>query len=56
MKHLVFIEARAENFRHYVELMIVVLSGLGQLRSDVEILVLIESQACCVRGPELFRE
>jgi hypothetical protein len=36
--------------------MVVVLSGLGQLGSDVEILVRIESQACCVRGLELFRE
>jgi hypothetical protein len=37
-------------------LMVAVLGGLGQLRSDIEFLVVIESQACCVRGLELFRE
>jgi hypothetical protein len=36
--------------------MVVVLGGLGQLRSNIEFLVLIEPQACCVRGLELFRE
>jgi hypothetical protein len=48
--------ARVENLLHDVELMVVVLGGLGQLRSDVEFLVRIESQASCVRGFELFRE
>jgi hypothetical protein len=36
--------------------MVVVLGGLGQLRSDIEFLVLIESQARCVCGLELLRE
>jgi hypothetical protein len=40
MKHFLFIEARVENLRHYVELMVVVLGGLGQLRTDIEFLVL----------------
>jgi hypothetical protein len=56
MKHLLLIVARVENLRHDLELMVFVLSGLGQLRSDIEFLVLIESQACCVRGLEIFRE
>jgi hypothetical protein len=42
--------------RHDVELVVAVLSGLGQLRSDIEFLVLIESQAFYVRGLELLRE
>jgi hypothetical protein len=41
MNHLLFIVARVENLRHDVELMVVVLSGLGQLRSDIEFLVLM---------------
>jgi hypothetical protein len=36
--------------------MIVVRGGLGQFRRDVEFLILIESQACCVRGLELLSE
>jgi hypothetical protein len=36
--------------------MVVVLGSLGQLRSDVEFFILLESQACCVRGLEIFRE
>jgi hypothetical protein len=56
MKYLLFIVARVDNLRHDVELMVVVLSGLGQLRSDIEFLVLIKSEACCVRGLELLRE
>jgi hypothetical protein len=56
MKHLLFIVARVEYLRHDVELMDVVLSVLFQLRSDVEFLVLIESQACRVLGLELLRE
>jgi hypothetical protein len=35
--------------------MVVVLSGLDQLRKFIEFLVLIESQACRVRGLELVR-
>jgi hypothetical protein len=50
------IVTRAEGLGHDVELMVVVIGGLGQLRSDIEFLVLIESQLCCVRGLELFRE
>jgi hypothetical protein len=53
MKHLLFIVARVEYLRHNVELMVVVLSGLGQLRSDIEFLVLIVSQVTRVRGLEL---
>jgi hypothetical protein len=56
MKPLLFIVARVENLRHDVEMMVVVLGGLGQLRSDIEFLVLIESQACGMRGIELFDE
>jgi hypothetical protein len=56
VKHLLFIIARVNNLRHDVELMIGVLSGLGHLRSDIKFLVLIESQACCMRGLQLFRE
>jgi hypothetical protein len=51
-----FIVARVEYLRHYVELMVVVLGGLGQLRSDIEFLFHIESQACYMRGLELLRE
>jgi hypothetical protein len=40
VKHFLFIVARVENLRHDVDLMVVVLGGLGQLRSDIEILVL----------------
>jgi hypothetical protein len=36
--------------------MVVVLGGLGQLRSDIEFPVLIESQASCRRGLQLLRE
>jgi hypothetical protein len=36
--------------------MVVVLGGLGQLRSYIEFLVHMESQACCMRGLELLRE
>jgi hypothetical protein len=36
--------------------MVVMLVGLGHLRSDVGFLVLIESQARCVRGLKLLRE
>jgi hypothetical protein len=50
MKHLLLIVARAEYLRHDVQLMVVMLGGPGQLRCDVEFLILIESQACCVRG------
>jgi UTP:GlnB (protein PII) uridylyltransferase len=56
MKHFLFILARVENLQHDVELMVVVLGGLGQLCSDIEFLVLIESQACCEREFENFRE
>jgi hypothetical protein len=55
-EHLLFIVARVEYLRHDAGLMVVVLSGLGQLRSDVEFLVLIESQTLCMRGLELFHE
>jgi hypothetical protein len=37
-----FIVARVEYLRDDVEMMVVVLSGLGQLLSDIEFLVLIE--------------
>jgi hypothetical protein len=37
MKHFLFIVSRVENLRHYLELMVVVLGGLGQLRSDIEL-------------------
>jgi hypothetical protein len=56
MKHLLFIVARVEYLRRDVELMFVVLSGLGQLRIDIEFFVLIESQPCRVLGLELLRE
>jgi hypothetical protein len=56
MKHFLFIVARVENLRHYVQLMVVVLGGLGQLRSDIEFLVVIESKACCMCSLELLRE
>jgi hypothetical protein len=56
VKHFLFIVARVENHRHDVELMVAVLGGLAKLRSDIELLVLIESQACCVRGFDLIRE
>jgi hypothetical protein len=36
VKHLLFIIARVEYLRHDVELMVVVLSDLGHLRSDIE--------------------
>jgi hypothetical protein len=56
VKHLLFIVARVEYPRHYVELMVVMLGDLGQIRSDIEFLVVIESQACCMCGLELLRE
>jgi hypothetical protein len=45
VEHVLFIVARAEYFQHDVQLMVVMLGGLGQLRSDVEFLILIELQA-----------
>jgi hypothetical protein len=54
VKHLLFIVTCVEYLRHDIELMVVVLSGLGQLRSVIEFLVLVESQACCERGLELL--
>jgi hypothetical protein len=36
--------------------MVVMLGDLSKLRSDVEFLILIELQACCVRGLQLLRE
>jgi hypothetical protein len=51
-----FIIARVEYLRHDVELMFFVLSRLSQLRSDIYFLVLVESQACCVPGLEIFRK
>jgi hypothetical protein len=41
VKQLLFIIARVENLRHDIEPMVVVLSDLGRLRSDIEFLVLI---------------
>jgi hypothetical protein len=55
-RHLLFIVTRAEYCRHDVQLMVVMLSGLGQFCCDVEFLILIESQACCARGIQHFRE
>jgi hypothetical protein len=51
VKHLLFIVARVEYLRHNVQLLIIVLG-----RSDVEFLILIESQACCLQGLQLLRE
>jgi hypothetical protein len=56
MEHFLFIGTRAEYLRNDVQLMVVMLGGLGQLRCDVEFLVLIESQACCVGDLQLPRE
>jgi hypothetical protein len=56
MEHNLFIVARAKYLRHDVQLMGVILGGLGQLRCDVEFLILVESQTCCVRGLQLLRE
>jgi hypothetical protein len=54
MKHILFIEARVKYLRHDVELMVVVLSGLGQLRSDIEFPVLDETIAGGPDGPTAF--
>jgi hypothetical protein len=43
VKHHLFIVACVEYLRQDVELMIVVLGGLGQLRSDIEFLFLKKS-------------
>jgi hypothetical protein len=56
VKHLIFIVVRVEYLRHNVQLLVVMIGGEGQLRSDVELLVLIESQARWVQGLELLRE
>jgi hypothetical protein len=40
MKHLLFIVVRVEYLLQDAELMVVVLSGLGQLRSDTKFLLL----------------
>jgi hypothetical protein len=56
MRHVFIIVARAEYHRHDIQLVGVMLGVLGQLRSDIEFLVLIESQACRVHGLELLRE
>jgi hypothetical protein len=50
------IVARAECLQHDVELMVVMHGGLSQLRSDLEFLILVESQVYCVRGLKLLRE
>jgi hypothetical protein len=56
MKHLLFIVACVEYLIHDAQVMVVVLGGLGQLRSDIGFLVLIESQVCCVCGFQQLRE
>jgi hypothetical protein len=56
VKHLLFIVARVDFLLNNIQLVIVVLGGLGQHRNDVEFLVLIESQARCVRDLQLLRE
>jgi hypothetical protein len=43
MEHLLFIVARAEHLRHDVNMIAVMLRGLGQLRCNVEFHILIES-------------
>jgi hypothetical protein len=56
MEYLLFIVARAEYLRHDVQLMVVMLGGLGQLRCDIEFLILMQSQACCMRGIQLLHK
>jgi hypothetical protein len=56
VEHVLFIEERAEYLGHDVMLMVVMLRGLGQLRCDVEFLIMIESQAWFVRDLQLLRE
>jgi hypothetical protein len=56
MENHLFIVARAKYLRNDVQRMVVVLGGLGKLRSDIEFLILIESQACCVLGLQFLRE
>jgi hypothetical protein len=56
MKHLLFTVARVECRRHNIQLVVVVLGGLGQLRCDVGFLVLIKSQARCVCILKVLRE
>jgi hypothetical protein len=51
VKHLLFIIARVEYLRHDVELMVVVLSCLDQLRTDIK-----KSQASYMRGLKLLRK
>jgi hypothetical protein len=51
-----FIVSRVEYLRHNVQLVVVVLGGLGQLRCDVEFLILIESQARYMLGLKVLRE
>jgi hypothetical protein len=56
MTHLLFIVARTEYIRHDLQLMVVELGGLGQLRSNFEFLILRESEARCMCGIKLLRE
>jgi hypothetical protein len=48
--------SRQPLWKRSVQLVVVALGGLGQLRCDVEFIFLIELQARCVHGFELFRE
>jgi hypothetical protein len=51
-----FTVERVKYLRQNVQLVVIVLGCVGQFHSNVEFLVLIESQARCERSLELLRE